>query len=126
MKALKELQQTSLVELLTNAEEWKIKTKRDWNDRSKIIVYRDLYFGKLPEHIYTCNVLKYAWAKLRVWVRGQRRCKVWAMASGIVTGFSLAAIVMMTSAGVDLMGQLWAVILFVISGFILTISSAKL
>lgn len=125
MKTIQELKKTSLIELAANAKEWQIKTANTMDNCLKCTIYRRAMSG-LPEYIRTCNYVQWYAAKLWVWVREQKRCKVWAMASGIVTGFSLAAIVMMSRAGVDLIGQMWAVILFAIAGFILTISSCKL
>lgn len=125
MKTIQELKKASLIELAENAKEWQIKTATTMDNCLKCIIYRRAMSG-LPEYIRTCNCAQWYAAKLWAWVRAQKRCKVWAMASGIVTGFSLAAIVMMTRAGVDLMGQMWAVILFAIAGLVLTISSCKL
>lgn len=125
MKTIQELKKASLIELAANAKEWQIKAATTTDNCLKCIIYRNAMSG-WPEYIRTCNYVQWYAAKLWVWVRAQKRCKVWAMASGIVTGFSFAAIVMMSRAGVDLMGQMWAVILFTIAGFILTISSCKL
>lgn len=125
MKTIQELKKASLIELAENAKEWQIKTATAFDNCLKCIIYRNAMSG-LSEYIRTCNYAQWYAAKLWAWVRAQKRCKVWAIASGTVTGFSLAAILMMTRAGVDLIGQMWAVILFTIAGFILTISSCKL
>lgn len=125
MKAIQELKDASLIELAANAKEWNLKTVSMIGNCLKYIIYRNA-MNRFPEHIRTCNYVQWYAAKLWVWVRAQKRCKVWAMASGIVTGFSLASIIMMSRAGVDLIGQMWAVILFAIAGFVLTISSCKL
>lgn len=125
MKTIQELKKASLIELAANTKEWQIKTATEMGNCLKCIIHRRAMSG-FPEYIRTCNYVQWYAAKLWVWVRAQKRCKVWAMASGIVTGFSLAAIVMMSRAGVDLIDQMWAVILFTIAGFILTISSCKL
>lgn len=125
MKTIQELKNASLIELAANAKDWQIQTANAIDNCLKYIIFRRAISG-LPEYIRTCNYVQWYAAKLWAWVRAQKRCKVWAMASGIVTGFSLAAIVMMTRAGVDLMGQMWAVIVFAIAGLVLTISSCKL
>lgn len=125
MKTIQELGKAGLIELAANAKEWQIKTATLMDNCLKCIIYRNAMSG-WPEYIRTCNYVQWYAAKLWAWVRAQKRCKIWAMASGIVTGFSLAAIVMMSSAGVDLIGQMWAVIMFAIAGFVLTISSCKL
>lgn len=125
MKTIQELKKASLIELAANAKEWQINTATTMDNCLKCIIYRRAMSG-LPEYIRTCNYVQWYAAKLLAWVRAQKRCKVWAMASGIVTGFSLASIIMMTHSGVDLIGQMWAVILFAIAGFVLTISSCKL
>lgn len=125
MKTIQELKKASLIELAENAKEWGIKTSTIFDNCLKCIIYRNKMSG-FPEYIRTCSCVQWYAARLWVWVRAQKRCKIWAMASGIVTGFSLAAIVMMSRAGVDLIDQMWAVILFAIAGFVLTISSCKL
>lgn len=125
MKTIQELKRASLIELAENAKEWQILTVTAMDNCLECVIYRVAMNG-LSEHIRTCNYVQWYAAKLWVWLRAQKRCKIWAMASGIVTGFSLAAIVMMSRAGVDLIGQMWAVILFAIAGFVLTISSCKL
>jgi hypothetical protein len=126
MKTIQELQSARLVELAENAKEWKIKTVPTFDNWFKLVVYRDLYLGSLPEHIRTCNRLQWGLAKVVAWAKGQRPCKMWAMASAIINGVSLAAIAIMTHAGVCLADQIWAVAIWAISAFVLTLSICKL
>lgn len=125
MKTILELKDTSLVELAANAKEWKIKTDHAIDNWFVLIIFRE-YVNGLPEYIRTCNVLQWVLAKVAAWAKGQRACKMWAIGSGIATGISLAAILMMTSAGVPLADQIWAVVLWAISAFTLTLSTCKL
>jgi hypothetical protein len=125
MKTIQELKEARLVELAENAKEWKIKTAHAMDNWFVLIVFRE-YINNLPEYIRTCNVLQWGLAKVAAWAKGQRPCKMWAISSGIATGISLAAIMMMTSAGVPLADQIWAVVIWAISAFILTLSTSKL
>lgn len=125
MKTIQELKEARLVELAENAKEWKIETYHAIDNWFVLVIYRKLV-NELPEYIRTCNVLQWALAKVAAWARGQRPCKMWAIGSGIATGISLAAILMMTSAGVPLADQIWAVVVWAISAFILTLSTCKL
>lgn len=125
MKALQELKEARLVELAENAKEWKIKTARSIDNWFVLIIFRE-YIGGLPEYIRNCNRLQWGWAKVAAWARGQRPCKMWAIGSGIATGISLAAIFMMTNAGVALADQIWVIAIWAISAFILSISTCKL
>lgn len=126
MKTLQELKDARLVELATNAKEWKIKERRALHSLFKVVIYRDLYLGTLPEYIRTCNIFQWYLAKVCAWAKKQNTCKMWVMASGIATGISFGAILLMTSAGVPLVEQLWAIIIWAISAFILTLSTVKL
>lgn len=125
MKTIQELRDARLVELAENSKEWKIKTAPSINNWLRLIIFRE-YSNELPEYIRICNRLQWYFAKLAAWAKGQKPCKMWAMGSGIATGISLAAIMMMTSAGVPLTDQIWAVIIWAISAFILTLSTCKL
>lgn len=125
MKTLQELKEARLIELAENAKEWKIKTAHAMDNWFVLIIFRE-YINDLPEYIRTCNVLQWGWAKVAAWAKGQRPCKMWAIGSGIATGISLAAIMMMTSAGVPLADQIWAVLIWAISAFLLTLSTSKL
>lgn len=125
MKTIQELKEASLIELAANAKEWKIETYHAIDNWFVLVIYRKL-FNELPEYIRTCNVLQWGLAKVAAWATGQKPCKMWAIGSGIATGISLAAILMMTSAGVPLADQIWAVVVWSISAFILTLSTCKL
>jgi hypothetical protein len=125
MKTLQELKEARLVELAENAKEWKIKTAHDIDNWFVLIIFRE-YLNNIPEYIRTCNVLQWGLAKVAAWARGQRPCKMWAIGSGIATGISLAAIFMMTNAGVPLADQIWVIAIWAISAFILSISTCKL
>lgn len=125
MKTIQELKEARLVELAENAKEWKIKTAHAVDNWFVLIIFRE-YIGGLPEYIRTCNRLQWGLAQAAAWARGQRPCKMWAIGSGIATGVSLAAIFMMTSAGVALADQIWVIAIWAISAFILSISTCKL
>lgn len=125
MKTIQELKAASLVELAANVKEWKIETAHAIGNWFTLIIFRK-YVNELPEYIRTCNVLQWGLAKVAAWAKGQKPCKMWAIGSGIATGISLAAILMMTSAGVPLADQIWAVVTWAISAFILTLSTCKL
>lgn len=125
MKTIQELKEARLIELAANAKEWKIKTTPLYKNLFKCIIFRE-YVNELPEYIRTCNRLQWGLAKLAAWAKGQKPCKMWAIGSAIATGVSLAAILTMTSAGVPLADQVWAVVVWTISAFILTLSTCKL
>lgn len=125
MKTIQELKEARLIELAANAKEWKIRTVRACDSLFILIIYREI-INDLPEYICTCDIFQWSWAKFRVWISNQSTCKILAMASAIATGISLAAIMMMTSAGVPLADQIWAVVIWAISAFILTLSTCKL
>lgn len=125
MKTIQELKEARLVELAANAKEWKIETAHAIDNWFVLVIYRKIV-NELPEYIRTCNVLQWVLAKVAAWAKGQKPCKMWAIGSGIATGISLAAILMMTSAGVPLADQIWAVVTWAISAFILTLSTCKL
>lgn len=125
MKTIQELKEARLIELAENAKEWKIKTAPTIENWFKLIIFRE-YLNALPEHIRTCYVFQWRLAKLAAWAKSQRPCKMWAIGSGIATGVSLAAILIMTIAGVPLADQIWASVAWAISAFILTLSTSKL
>lgn len=125
MKTIQELKEARLVELAANEKEWKIETAHAIDNWFVLVIYRKLV-NELPEYIRTCNRLQWALAKAAAWAKGQRPCKMWAMASAIINGVSLAAIAIMTHAGVPLADQIWAVVVWAISAFILTLSTCKL
>lgn len=125
MKTIQELKEARLIELAENAKEWKIKTAPTIDNWFQLIIFRK-YSNGLPEYIRNCNRLQWGLAKVAAWAKGQKPCKMWAIGSGIATGISLAAILMMTSAGVPLADQIWAIIIWTISAFILTLSTCKL
>lgn len=125
MKTIQELKEARLIELAANAKEWKIETDHAIDNWFVLVIYRKIV-NELPEYIRTCNVLQWVLAKVAAWAKGQKPCKMWAIGSGIATGISLAAILMMTSAGVPLADQIWAVVTWAISAFILTLSTCKL
>lgn len=125
MKTIQELKDARLIELAENAKEWKIKTAHSIGNWFLLVIFRE-YINDLPEYIRTCNVFQWGLAKVAAWAKGQKPCKMWAISSGIATGISLAAIMMMTSAGVPLADQIWAVVIWAISAFILTLSTSKL
>ena len=124
MKTIQELKEARLVELAENAKEWKIKTAPTIDNWFVLIIVREYIDGL--EYIRNCNRLQWGLAKVAAWATGQKPCKMWAICSGIATGISLAAILMMTSAGVPLADQIWAVVVWAISAFILTLSTCKL
>ena len=125
MKTIQELKEARLVELAANAKEWKIKTQQPIDNWFQLIIFRE-YSNGLPEYIRTCNRLQWGLAKVAAWARGQRPCKMWAIGSGIATGISFAAIMMMTHAGVPLDDQIWVIAFWAVSAFILTLSTCKL
>lgn len=125
MKTIQELQSARLIELAENAKEWKIKTAPTIDNWFVLIIVRE-YIDGLPEYIRTCNRLQWGLAKVAAWAKGQKPCKMWAMASAIVNGIALTAIAIMTHAGVCLADQIWAIAIWAISAFILTLSICKL
>ena len=125
MKTIEELKSASLVELAANEKEWKIKTIHAMDNWFSLIIYRQ-YLDDMPEYIRSCNVLKWMLAKLVAWAKRQRPCKLWAICSGIVTGISFAVILIMTIADIPLADQIWAIVIWAISAFILTLSTVKL
>lgn len=125
MKTIEELKSASLVELAENEKEWKIKNRQAMDNWFVLIIYR-YYLKDLPEYIRTCNRFQWALAKLVAWAKMQKPCKLWAIGSGIVTGISFAAILIMTKADVPLADQIWAIVVLAISAFILTLSTVKL
>lgn len=126
MKTLQELKEARLIELAENAKEWKIKTTSAYNNWFKLVIYRDLYLGSFPEYIRTCNRLQWGWAKVAAWARGQRPCKVWALFSGVATLILLISILIMTWAGLSLIAQIPALVMWIIAGFIFIISASAL
>ena len=125
MKTIEELKSASLVELAENAKEWKIKTTKVIDDWLELIIFRQ-YLDDLPEYISTCNRFQWMLAKLAGWAKRQKPCKLWAIGSGIVTGISFAAILIMTIADVPLADQIFAIVVWAISAFIFTLSTVKL
>ena len=125
MKTIEELKSASLVELAENAKEWKIKTMSEIDNWFKLVIFRQ-YLDDLPEYIRNCNRIQWILAKLVAWAKRQKPCKLWAIGSGIVTGISFAAILIMTIAGVPLAEQIWAIVVWAISAFIFTLSTVKL
>ena len=125
MKTIEELKSASLVELAENEKEWKLKKTPAMDNWFVWIIYRQ-YIDDLPEYIRYCNRFQWMLAKLVAWAKKQNTCKMWAMASGIATGISFAAILMMTIADVPLADQIWAIVTWAISAFILTLSTVKL
>ena len=125
MKTIEELKSASLVELAANEKEWKIKTIHAMDNWFSLIIYRQ-YLDNLPEYIRYCNRFQWMLAKLVAWAKRQRPCKLWAIGSGIVTGISFAAILIMTIADVHLADQIWAIVVLAISAFIFTLSTIKL
>ena len=125
MKTIEELKSASLVELAENAEEWKIKTNSEIDSWFKLIIFRQ-YLDNLPEYIRNCNRFQWMFAKLAAWTKRQRPCKLWAIGSGIITGISFAAILIMTIADVPLADQIGAIVTWAISAFIFTLSIVKL
>lgn len=125
MKTIEELKSASLVELAENEKEWKIKNRQAMDNWFVLIIYR-YYLKDLPEYIRTCNRFQWALAKLVAWAKRQKPCKLWAIGSGIVTGISFAAILIMTIADVPLAEQIGAIVTWAISAFIFTLSTVKL
>ena len=125
MKTIEELKAASLVELAENEKEWKIKKVPAMDNWFVWIIYRQ-YIDDLPEYIRYCNRFQWMLAKLAAWAKKQNTCKMWAMASGIATGISFAAILMMTIADVPLADQIFAIATWAISAFIFTLSTVKL
>ena len=125
MKTIEELKAASLVELAENEKEWKIKTIHAMDNWFSLIIYRQ-YIDELPEYVRYCNRFQWMLAKLASWAKRQKPCKLWAIGSGIVTGISFAAILIMTIAGVPLADQIWAIAIWAISAFIFTLSTVKL
>lgn len=125
MKTIEELKSASLVELAANEKEWKIKTIHAMDNWFSLIIFRQ-YLDDLPEYIRYCNRFQWMLAKLVAWAKRQKHCKLWAIGSGIVTGISFAAILIMTIADVPLAEQIWAISTWAISAFIFTLSTVKL
>ena len=125
MTTIEELKSASLVELAENAKEWEIKTLPTINSWFRMIIFRE-QVKELPEYIRYCNRFQWMLAKLAAWAKRQNPCKLWAIGSGIVTGISFAAILMMTVSDVPLADQIWAIVTWAISAFILTLSTVKL
>lgn len=125
MKTIEELKSASLVELAENEKEWKIRILPTINNWFRMIIFREQVQG-LPEYIRYCNRFQLMLAKLAAWAKRQNPSKLWAIGSGIVTGISFAAILMMTVADVPLADQIWAIVTWAISAFILTLSTVKL
>ena len=125
MKTIEELKSASLVELAENEKEWKIKTNSEIDNWFKLIIFRQ-YLVNLPEYIRNCNRFQWMLAKLAAWAKRQNPCKLWSIGSGIVTGISFAAILIMTIADVPLADQIWAIAIWAISAFIFTLSTVKL
>lgn len=125
MKTIEELKSASLVELAENAKEWKIKTIHAMDNWFSLIIFRQ-YINDLPEYIRYCNRFQWGLAKVAAWAKMQNPCKLWAIGSGIVTGISFAAILIMTIADVPLADQIWAIATWAISAFIFTLSTVKL
>lgn len=125
MKTIEELKSASLVELAANEKEWNIKKSPAMDNWFVWIIYRQ-YINDLPEYIRYCNRFKWMLAKLAAWAKRQKPCKLWAIGSGIVTGISFAAILIMTIADIPLTDQIWAIVVWAISAFIFTLSTVKL
>ena len=125
MKTIEELKSASLVELAENEKEWKIKTIHAMDNWFSLIIFRQ-YLDDLPEYIRNCNRFQWMLAKLVAWAKRQKPCKLWAIGSGIVTGISFAVILIMTIADIPLADQIWAIVIWAISAFILTLSTVKL
>lgn len=125
MKTIEELKSASLVELAENEKEWKIKTMSEIDNWFKLVIFRQ-YLEDLPEYIRTCNRFQWMLAKLEGWAKRQKPCKLWAIGSGIVTGISFAAILIMTIADVPLSEQFSTIVMWAISAFIFTLSTVKL
>lgn len=125
MKTIEELKSASLVELAANEKEWKIKKIPAMDNWFVWIIYRQ-YLEDLPEYIRYCNRFQWMLAKLAAWAKNQKPCKLLAICSGIVTGISFAAILIMTISGVPLADQIWAIATWAISAFIFTLSTVKL
>lgn len=125
MKTIEELKHASLVELAENEKEWKIKTMSEIDNWFKLVIFRQ-YLDDIPEYLRTCNRFQWMWEKLEGWAKRQKPCKLWAIGSGIVTGISFAAMLIMTIADIHLADQIWAIVILAISAFILTLSTVKL
>lgn len=125
MKTIEELKSASLAKLAANEKEWKIKKRPSMDNWFVWIIYRK-YLEDLPEYIHTCNRFQRMLAKLVAWAKRQKTCKLWAIGSGIVTGISFVAILIMTIADIPLAEQIWAIVVWAISAFILTLSTVKL
>lgn len=125
MKTLQELKEASLVELATNAKEWKIKTATTIDNWFRLIVFRE-YMNGLPEYIRTCNRLQWEWANLIGWFRTQSIRKRWAILSGLATLLLLMCILIMTWIGLSLLAQAPVLFAWVIAGLIFVISASGL
>lgn len=125
MKTLQELKEASLVELATNAKEWKIKTVTTFGSWFQLAVFRE-YMNGLPEYIRTCNRLQWEWANLLGWFRTQSIRKRWAILSGLATLLLLICILIMTWIGLSLLAQAPVLFAWVIAGLIFVISASGL
>lgn len=125
MKTIQELRDASLVELATNAKEWKIKNIVTVDSWFRLVIYRDCIKNQ-PEYIRTCNRLQWEWANLLGWFRAQSIRKRWAILSGLATLLLLMCILIMTWAGLSLVAQAPVLFAWVIVGLIFVISASGL
>lgn len=125
MKTIQELREASLVELATNAKEWKIKNIVAVDSWFRLVIYRDCIKNQ-PEYIRTCNRLQWEWANIRGWYRKQSIRKRWAILSGLATLLLLMCILIMTWAGLSLIAQAPVLFAWVIVGLIFVMSASGL
>ena len=125
MKTIQELREESLVELATNAKEWKIKNIATVDSWFRLVIYRDCIKNQ-PEYIRTCNRLQWEWANLLGWFRTQSIRKRWAILSGLATLLLLMCILIMTRVGLSLIVQSPVLFAWFIVGLIFVISASGL
>lgn len=119
MKTIDKLRGMSLVELAENRKEYRIHFCR-YEKGLRVILMRD----EMP--IKSTNILKWWLAIAFAWLKKQDRNKVVLGASVIVMLLSLACIIIMTKCGVELVKQMWAMIIFAIAGLVSSITFSRL
>lgn len=119
MKQIGELRGMSLVELAENRKEYRIYFSR-CDKRLSGVLMRD----EMP--IKTTNILRWWIAIAFAWLKKQDRNKVVLASSVIVMMLSLVCIVIMTKCGVELVKQMWAVIIFAVAGLVSSITFSRL
>jgi membrane-associated HD superfamily phosphohydrolase len=119
MKTIKELESMSLVELAENRKEYRIHFSRyEKRLRGALIQAGDV--------IKNTNILQWWLAIAFAWLKKQDRNKVVLASSVIVMLLSLICIVIMTKCDVELVKQMWAVVIFAVAGLVSAITFSRL